>query len=78
MENIQGITNIQKTKIFLQIKKGPTGMEIFGSKKIIVIGKTRTMLTIIWSPFMFFLRNYLKYYAVFFIIYGSLHPNHLP
>jgi hypothetical protein len=78
MQHVQGITNIRKTKIFLQIKKGPAGMEIFGSKKIQVIGKTGIMVTMIWSPFTFVLRNYLKYYAVYLLVYGSFHPNHLP
>ena len=45
----------------LKVKKGPAGMEIFGSKMIHVIGKTVIMVTIIWSPFIFVLRNYLKY-----------------
>jgi hypothetical protein len=78
MENLQGIINIRKTKMFLHTKKGPGGMEIFVSKKTHVIGKTGIMVTIILSPFMFILRNYSKYYAVFLLIYGSLQPNHLP
>jgi hypothetical protein len=36
-----------KTKTVVQSKKGPAGMDIFGTKKIHVIGKTGTMVTII-------------------------------
>jgi len=47
MQKLQGIANIKKkNKIFLQIKNGPAGMEIFGSEKIHVIGKTGIMVTI--------------------------------